>query len=397
MERDFSKYDFSWDQLRLRDNYSECVEELQPWIIENAENSSFEIENDNKNLVVNLEDLVNEEYFINRISEHIHKKKPIAELWKRWWKITDRSSVKEMAVFFEEPLSKKLIKNHQMLLWIFIGFLQITSLEAYNHLKIWTNTKNIINYLHRNFLVFVQFICNNLTEEQFDAAYDWAIQLENVLKTRSVMKSHYNVYNSDLLQNNNSISFQLLKDLLRQKTEENNYRDEAYYILKNIDGMEIQIVRDFIYSTVNNSLIRESSEKVEKRQRKTKVKNNKEINPKLFNFELQSYDANQQSSFRALKYNRAFKDESMQDTYIDENPYFRRSQNIQQAPRENKDVSTSPLKSVSIHDPPYEIEYEYKEPESYNHYYDKKNTKDKQASITSSNQPKSSNFTNPDF
>ena len=272
IERDDSRYNFSWDQLRLRDNNSQWVEELQPCIIENTENSSFEAENDNKNLVVNLEDLVNEEYFINRISEHIHKKKTISELCKRWWKITDRSSVKEMAAFFEEPLSKKLIKNHQMLLCVFVGFLQISDMEIYNHLKTWTNSKNIINYLHRNFLVFVQFICNNLTEEQFDAAYDWAIQLENVLKTRSVMKSHYNVYNSDLLQNNNSISFQLLKDLLRQKSDESNFKEEAYYILKNIDGMEIQIVRDFMYSTANKSSSRESTENREKTKKAKAIK-----------------------------------------------------------------------------------------------------------------------------
>lgn len=177
-----------------------------------------------------------------------------------------------MAAFFEEPLSKKLIKNHQMLLCVFVGFLQISDMEIYNHLKTWTNSKNIINYLHRNFLVFVQFICNNLTEEQFDAAYDWAIQLENVLKTRSVMKSHYNVYNSDLLQNNNSISFQLLKDLLRQKSDESNFKEEAYYILKNIDGMEIQIVRDFMYSTANKSSSRESTENREKTKKAKAIK-----------------------------------------------------------------------------------------------------------------------------
>ena len=34
-----------------------------------------------------------------------------------------------MALFFEEPLSKKLIKSHQMLLCVFVGFLQINDLE----------------------------------------------------------------------------------------------------------------------------------------------------------------------------------------------------------------------------------------------------------------------------
>jgi hypothetical protein len=66
-------------------------------------------------LVVNLEDLVNEEYFINHISEALHNKKPVRDYCKQWWRITDESSVKEMQVFFEEPLSKKLIKTQQIL------------------------------------------------------------------------------------------------------------------------------------------------------------------------------------------------------------------------------------------------------------------------------------------
>ena len=143
--------------------------------------------------------------------------------------------------------------------------------SIFKNFKIWTNTKNIINYLHRNFLVFVQFIWNNLTDEQFDASYDWAVKLENVLQTRPVMKSHYNVYNSDLLQNNNSISFQLIKDLLRQKSEDNDFRNEANYILKNIEGMEIQIVRDFIIASIRNSSLHESTDRVEKRPKKTKT------------------------------------------------------------------------------------------------------------------------------
>ena len=69
-------------------------------------------------LVVNLEDLVNEEYYINQISEVLKKsnKHMVYKLCQNWWKVTDKSSVKDMQVFFEENLSKKLIKTQQILL-----------------------------------------------------------------------------------------------------------------------------------------------------------------------------------------------------------------------------------------------------------------------------------------
>ena len=73
IRRDDFESNFSYDRSMIRNNYSHWVEELQPWIIENTDTSSYDIDNDNRNLVVNLEDLVNEEYYINRISEHIHK------------------------------------------------------------------------------------------------------------------------------------------------------------------------------------------------------------------------------------------------------------------------------------------------------------------------------------
>lgn len=84
--------------------------------------------------------------------------------------------------------------------------------------------KNIINNLHRNYLVFIQFITNNLTDDQFEAAIEWAGKLETVLDVRPVMKSHYNVHNSELLQNNNKISLQLLKDLLRHKAVSSEFK-----------------------------------------------------------------------------------------------------------------------------------------------------------------------------
>lgn len=90
------------------------LHELEPTILDySTEEFTDEAQN---NLVVNLEDLVMEEYYINHISEAIHKRKPVLGFCQQWWSVTEASSVKEMQIFFQEPASRKLIKTEQILL-----------------------------------------------------------------------------------------------------------------------------------------------------------------------------------------------------------------------------------------------------------------------------------------
>ena len=81
-----------------------------------------------------------------------------------------------------------------------MGYIEVNNDDLYFSPKKWSNIKNIINNLHRNYLVFVQFIATNLTDEQYNNSIDWASKLNKVLDTRPVMKSHYNVHNSELLK-----------------------------------------------------------------------------------------------------------------------------------------------------------------------------------------------------
>jgi hypothetical protein len=158
--------------------------------------------------------------------------------------------IPDMQAFFEESSSKKLMKTHQITLTLFMSYLEVYEHHVYENSRNWSNVKNIINNLHRNFMVFVEFITKNLTEEQYDAAVDWANKLQKVLCTRPVMKSHYNAYNSDLLENNNNMSISLLKDLLRKKAEETEYRKEAIFVLKNMQLVETPMVRDLMLRSI---------------------------------------------------------------------------------------------------------------------------------------------------
>jgi hypothetical protein len=223
--------------------------ELEPTILDYSTEEFTE--EDHNNLVVNLEDLVNEEYYIHHISEAIHQKKPLVEYVRKWWNVTEKSTVKEMQVFFEEESSIKLIKTHQILLWIFMSYLEVNESVLFHNPKIRSSIKNIVNNLHRNYMVFIEFITKNLTDEQFYDSLEWTNKLEKVLQIRPVMKCNYKVNNSEILESNNKIAFSLIKDLLRSKDDESAFKKEANFILKNLQLVETTVVRDLMISSIN--------------------------------------------------------------------------------------------------------------------------------------------------
>lgn len=101
---DYSSADYQSTRGNFRATQESQLHELEPTILDYSSEDFWE-ESQN-NLVVNLEDLVNEEYYINHISEAIHKKSPLSQYCRNWWKVTEVSSVKEMQIFFEEASSK---------------------------------------------------------------------------------------------------------------------------------------------------------------------------------------------------------------------------------------------------------------------------------------------------
>jgi len=68
-----------------------------------------------------------------------------------------------MSLFFEEEVSKKLIRQQQVLLIIIMGFIETMDAIEYNNVKIFSAVKNVIRNVHWNYLVFIEFICRNLT------------------------------------------------------------------------------------------------------------------------------------------------------------------------------------------------------------------------------------------
>lgn len=110
----------------------------------------------------------------------------------------------------------KLMKYFQVLLCLFICFIDINESKLYVKNQTWINVKTVINYIHRNYLVFIEFILTNLTSDQFSFAKEWVEKLQKLVVTRSVMKQSSSLFNSDILEKNNNISTTLIKDLIKQ-------------------------------------------------------------------------------------------------------------------------------------------------------------------------------------
>lgn len=76
-----------------------------------------------------------------------------------------------------------------------------------------SSIKNIMTNVHKNYLIFVEFICKNLTSEQRTKTKEWVEELFNILQNRPEAKNYYKSNNTQILIRNNEISMNLLKTM----------------------------------------------------------------------------------------------------------------------------------------------------------------------------------------
>jgi hypothetical protein len=97
--------------------------------------------------------------------------------------------------------------------------------------------------MHKNFLIFVDFICKNLTYQQRTKTKQWVDELYYILSNRPAAKTHYQCNNTQTLIRNNELSSNLLKNLWRGSIEQNEYLKLIIEVLKNLDTIAISWVR----------------------------------------------------------------------------------------------------------------------------------------------------------
>jgi uncharacterized membrane protein YkgB len=118
-----------------------------------------------------------------------------------------------MEMFFQEDIAKKLIRVQQIIVILTLGYLEIMEAEVFKTAKVMSAVKNIMANVHKNYLIFVQFVCRNLTDEQKTKTEEWVGQLFHILQNRPDNKSYYKANNTQTLIRNNELSINLLKTL----------------------------------------------------------------------------------------------------------------------------------------------------------------------------------------
>jgi hypothetical protein len=118
-----------------------------------------------------------------------------------------------MQLFFEEESSKKLIRHQQILLMLTVGYVELMSVNIFKSSRNLSSVKNIMSNMHKNFLIFVDFICKNLTYQQRTKTKQWVDELYYILSNRPAAKTHYQCNNTQTLIRNNELSSNLLKNL----------------------------------------------------------------------------------------------------------------------------------------------------------------------------------------
>ena len=104
--------------------------------------------------------------------------------------------------------------------------------------------------IHKNYLIFVQFVCRNLTDEQKTKTQEWVAQLFYILQNRPDNKSYYKSNNTQTLIRNNELSINLLKTLLRTSGDTNEFMKLSLEIIKNIETIGLWWVRKTIREVV---------------------------------------------------------------------------------------------------------------------------------------------------
>ena len=96
----------------------------------------------------------------------ISLKRTVGEHCTHWWGFSESSSIRDLQEFFEEEKSRKLMKVHQIVQVLTIGYIEVFEQELRSAGKLISAVKNLLYNVHQNFLIFVDFILSSLNEEQ---------------------------------------------------------------------------------------------------------------------------------------------------------------------------------------------------------------------------------------
>eukprot|EP00347_Sterkiella_histriomuscorum_P022565 403338002 len=174
-----------------------------------------------QNIQINLENLVKIEDKLTFLIENMRQQKfqQVSQLCSDWWEMTDEDeySVSKFEKAFKEEKSKKEIKSMMVLEILAVAvanyFTNAPELIRPTHLQL-SQVKNLLNYVHQNFLNAIDLILSKLPQEILENQF--SVQLNNIIKTKKGKKSKKNESVLVVLRQNNENLINLLRNLVRQ-------------------------------------------------------------------------------------------------------------------------------------------------------------------------------------
>jgi Dullard-like phosphatase family protein len=141
----------------------------------------------NKNMI-NLENILIIEKKIREITDGINTMVDINLLCEDWWEVTqEETMLMNLGNVFKEPKYKAILKRATLCECVTISIVYVISL----HLEtpptiILTLLKNMLMYVHQNFLIFVKLILTRLPQESRDNV--WAHSLQMLVENKGLKK-----------------------------------------------------------------------------------------------------------------------------------------------------------------------------------------------------------------
>lgn len=129
---------------------------------------------------INLEDAVEIEKQITKISESLRSEIDPTMDCEDWWMVTDPSNytLNKLSSFFKNENVVKAIIQAQKLETIAISFLQFLSFDGSLDKLLWGPFKNLMFFVHQNSLVQFKFLLERLPSTT--KVNSWAVRLEKI-------------------------------------------------------------------------------------------------------------------------------------------------------------------------------------------------------------------------
>ena len=179
-----------------------------------------------QNFQLNFENLIHIEEKLSILIENLRQSKltSVSQLCSDWWELTDEDEyqVAKFEKVYKDDKAKREIKVMMVLEILSVSvtnyFTSTPELIRPTHLQL-NQVRNLLSYLHQNFLNVAELILSKLPETLQN---NYANQLSNVLKQKRAKKSKKNEGFTVTIRANNENIVNLLKNLVRSSSQNSN-------------------------------------------------------------------------------------------------------------------------------------------------------------------------------